>query len=81
MQLHHAIPRSKWRAGRADLRNGIPLCFTCHTGWHHRKVVIYRDVFTPEEWAFMSSARLTGQRVEAWLDDRYPARSQLYAPV
>jgi len=38
LQLHHAIPRGKWTAGRADLRNGIPLCFACHHGWHHHRV-------------------------------------------
>jgi hypothetical protein len=72
LQLHHAIPRGKWKAGAADLRNALPLCFTCHHGWHHRKVVITRDVFTRAEWEFLSSAELTGQRIEAWLDDRYP---------
>lgn len=75
VQLHHAIPRGKWKGGVADLRNGLPLCHDCHFGWHWHKTTICRDVFTEEEWVFLSAAELTGQRVEAWLDDRYPART------
>ena len=74
LHLHHAIPRSKWRAGRDDLRNGVTLCFDCHMGWHHHRVTLYRDIFSAVEWVFMSTAVLTGQRVEAWLDTRYPVR-------
>lgn len=73
VQLHHAIPRGKWKDGRADLRNGIPLCFACHTGWHHHRVTLCRSIFKQDEWSFISSAVLTGQSTEAWLDDRYPS--------
>lgn len=74
LQLHHAIPRSLWRDGVLQPLNCIPLCVPCHMGWHHRRVTIYRDVFTPEEWGCLLSANLTGRVVEAWLDDRYPVR-------
>lgn len=74
LQMHHAIPRSMWKAGILEPLNGVPLCVRCHMGWHHRYVVIYRDIFTAEEWACLSSAELLGQNVEAWLDDRYPVR-------
>lgn len=74
LQLHHAIPRSLSRAARTELRNGIPLCVSCHMGWHRRGLTIYRDLFTSDEWAYISSVQLTGQRIEAWLDDRYPER-------
>lgn len=69
MHLHHAVPRSHSRAGKYDLRNGLPLCHRCHTGWHQMGVNIYRDVFTAEEWSFIQT--LTG---EEWLDRRYPVR-------
>lgn len=72
LHLHHIIPRSMWRRGITELLNCIPLCAHCHAGWHHRWLTIYRDVFTPEEWAFISSADLLGQNVTAWLDERYP---------
>lgn len=74
LSLHHAVPRSLCRAGKYDLRNGVPLCARCHLGWHNRLVTLYRDIFTAEEWEFISSLRLSGQRIEAWLDDRYPER-------
>lgn len=74
LHLHHIIPRGKWKSGEADLRNGVPLCHDCHFGWHGFKITLYRDMFTEDEWNFVSSAQLTGQRVEAWLDDRYPIR-------
>jgi len=75
VQLHHAIPRSKSSGpSRSDLRNGIPLCHGCHWMWHANRGPIYRDVFTKEEWAFISSVELTGERIEAWLDAHYPAR-------
>lgn len=74
VQLHHAIPRSKWKAGEADLRNALPLCHDCHMGWHHRKMVIYRDIFKEEEWKFLCSATPTGENIGPWLDARYPAR-------
>lgn len=79
LHLHHVIPRSMWRRGITELLNCIPLCVVCHTGWHRRWRTIYRDVFTPEEWAFISAADLLGQNVTAWLDDRYPARE--WVPV
>lgn len=55
--------------------NGLPLCEECHTGWHHGRVTIARDVFTDEEWEFLTGVDLTGQRIEAWLDDHYPPRN------
>lgn len=73
-ELHHAIPRGKAPHARADLRNGLPLCIPCHDGWHRHKVVIHRDVFRPEEWEFLCSVKLTGERIEAWLDRHYPPR-------
>ena len=60
LNLHHAIPRSMCRAARYDLRNGLPLCERCHMGWHHREVVVYRDAFTREEWAYLLSVELAG---------------------
>lgn len=77
LHLHHVIPRSMFRGGIKELRNGIPLCPRCHHGWHHRKVTVHRDVFTPEEWAYLTSVQLLGQDVGAWLDDRYPPRPAL----
>lgn len=74
VQLHHAIPRSKARHVRADLRNGVPLCGDCHTGWHSSKVTLYRDIFSEEEWAFISGVELTGENIGPWLDRRYPER-------
>lgn len=76
LNLHHALPRSLYRAGRTELLNGLPLCIRCHNGWHRKTTTIYRDVFTAEEWAYLSSAELTGQRIEAWLDDHYPDRGR-----
>lgn len=72
VELHHAIPRSKCRSIKADLRNGIPLCMECHRGWHGKKVVITRSVFTEEEWEFLTSVVLTGESTSAWLDRHYP---------
>lgn len=79
LHLHHAIPRSVCKEVRLDLRNGIPLCPSCHARWHQRTLVIYRDVFTSEEWEFLCSVELLGQRTSAWLDDHYPAREQAAA--
>lgn len=76
LHLHHVIPRSKFRAGRAELRNGIVLCFACHSGWHGKRVVLYRDLFTPDEWAYLTSVELTGENVGPWLDKHYPERPQ-----
>lgn len=75
LNLHHVLPRSMYRAGRDEILNGLPLCGACHTSWHRRgKVTIYRDVFTDEEWAWISAQSLLGQNLQAWLDDRYPSR-------
>jgi hypothetical protein len=74
VELHHAIPRGKWKGGREDLRNALPLCRTCHLGWHHKKVTIYQDVFTEDEWEFLCNANLTGQLVGDWLERNYPVR-------
>lgn len=74
LHMHHVIPRSMFRAGIKELRNGIPLCPRCHHGWHHRTVTIYRDVFTNAEWAYLTGVTLHGQNILAWLDDRYPPR-------
>lgn len=72
LHLHHVIPRSKSRAARRDLRNGLTLCSSCHAKWHRHSLVIHRDVFTQEEWGYISSVQIIGQRIEAWLDDHYP---------
>lgn len=74
LSLHHVVPRSMCKASRYDLRNGLQLCTSCHLGWHHRGVVIYRDVFTESEWAYLVSIDLLGQNIDAWLDERYPRR-------
>lgn len=57
-----------------EILNGLPLCTDCHMGWHRGYRTIYRDVFTPEEWAFLSSVQLTGELIGPWLDKRYPER-------
>jgi hypothetical protein len=77
LHMHHAIPRSMWREGIMNPLNGVPLCIACHLGWHRRDVVLYRDIFRPEEWACLCSAQLLGQNVMAWLDDRYPSRPRV----
>lgn len=74
LHLHHVVPRSMCAASKYDLRNGVPLCTACHLGWHHRRVTLYRDIFTAEEWAYISTIPLYGQNLEAWLEDRYPER-------
>lgn len=76
--LHHAIPRSKapQREVKKDLRNGIPLCGSCHQRWHVG-YPIRREVFTKEEWDFISSVELTGERIEAWLDKHYPSAASI----
>lgn len=76
LHLHHVIPRSMCRAAKADLRNGIPLCFDCHQGWHDRRVVIYRDHLTLQEWEFVAGTQLLGQNVGAWLETHYPDRGR-----
>lgn len=72
VQLHHAIPRSRCRSIRADLRNGVPLCWVCHTGWHSKTVVIPRSIFKPEEWQFISHVDLGDREIGPWLDKHYP---------
>jgi hypothetical protein len=74
LNLHHALPRSLAPAIKYDLRNGIPLCAGCHLGWHRNEVTIYQDVFTREEWEFLSNLKFTGFMVRPWLDRRYPVR-------
>lgn len=72
MNAHHAVPRSISPAGRADLRNCLPLCGVCHSSWHRQgKVVIHRDHFTETEWNFITT--LIGS---PWLDKRYPDRGR-----
>lgn len=75
LNLHHAIPRSLAPSIKYDLRNGLPLCAACHLAWHRRELTIYRDVFTEEEWSFLSTLTFQGFNPEAWLEKRYPARS------
>lgn len=73
--LHHAIPRSMSLAARDEIRNGIPLCSSCHMSWHRRgKRIIYRDYFTKDEWDYISSVPMQGFNLEVWLDERYPDR-------
>lgn len=74
LHLHHVIPRSKFRAGRDVLLNGLPLCPQCHMRWHKSEEPIFRDVFTHEEWQWLCSVKLTGERIESFLDRRYPCR-------
>jgi 5-methylcytosine-specific restriction endonuclease McrA len=69
VHAHHAVPRSKTRAGHADLRNLMPLCAECHSGWHERRLSIWRDRFTPDEDAFV--VEIAG---EWWVDKNYPRR-------
>jgi hypothetical protein len=53
VHLHHIVPRSKTALGRRDWkRNGLPLCFDCHRGWHDRIVAIPHRVLTDEEFEF-----------------------------
>lgn len=68
VNLHHIVPRSKSKAASRDVaRNGLPLCFSCHRGWHDRKVEIYRGCLRPEEIAY--AIEIAG---EWWLDKNYP---------
>jgi hypothetical protein len=68
-QAKNPAQRARRRAARPARRVEV-----CHTGWHHRRVTIYRDVFTEDEWAWLTTQELRGQNVIAWLDDRYPSR-------
>jgi hypothetical protein len=74
LHLHHVIPRSKGQAAKYDLRNGLQLCGTCHAGWHRRRTIVYREIFTAEEWAFISTIELLGENIDVWLERRYPER-------
>ncbi|MBA2742501.1 MAG: HNH endonuclease [Actinobacteria bacterium] len=74
LHLHHIIPRGRWKAGRADLRNGVALCEKCHMGWHRREIEIPASIFTAEEVAFVSSADI-GQDVAYWIERNYPTVS------
>lgn len=65
--LHHVVPRSKSKAGVDDLRNGIPLCFDCHRGWHDRRVVIPLWRLKPDELRF--AAEISD---DVWLERNYP---------
>ncbi len=76
LHLHHTIPRSMYRAGKTDLNNGLPLCIHCHMGWHGRTQIICRDVFTTEEWHYLTSVELTGQNIMPWLSERYPPKTK-----
>lgn len=67
LHLHHAVPRSLSRTGRSDLRNGIPLCPSCHKKWHSG-MPIDRNVFTATEWAFLEEIAPN----IGWLARRYP---------
>lgn len=77
LALHHAIPRSICPPlAKRDLRNGLPLCAVCHGRWHGRTLTIYRQVFTEEEWRYLSGVVLTGRTTAGWLDANYPSRPQ-----
>jgi hypothetical protein len=66
--LHHVVPRSKSRTGREDwARNGVPLCFDCHRGWHDRRITVYHAVLTDAE--FLNAIELAGG---AWVERNYP---------
>jgi hypothetical protein len=74
LNLHHIVPRSMCPPpAKRDLRNGIVLCASCHQKWHRGALVIARDLFTAVEWTYVSSLRLTGREISAWLDKHYPA--------
>lgn len=70
--LHHVVPAASLDGFLfCPLEAGIPLCWQCHSGWHHRARIIYQDVLYPEERAF---ATATAGR--AWLDANYPPRDR-----
>ena len=54
LHLHHSIPRGVSEVARTDLRSGLALCASCHTRWHRRTLTIYRNVFTAEEWDYLT---------------------------
>lgn len=74
LNLHHVVPRAICPPeARRDLRNGIVLCASCHNRYHKGSLVLTRDLFTAEEWAYISSLSLTGRDITGWLDKHYPA--------
>lgn len=71
--LHHAVPRSICPPdAKLDLRNGLPLCKPCHQKWHRKSLVLGPDVFTTQEWEYVSSLKLTGRDITGWLEKNYP---------
>jgi hypothetical protein len=70
LHLHHIIPRGKWKAGRADLRNGMTLCSACHLGWHRRDVELSLSLLREDELEFLLTADI-GQNVRLWLERNY----------
>lgn len=73
VQLHHAIPRGKGTAeSKTNLLNGLPLCVSCHSGWHQGWLIICRKVFRLEEWSYLLTVRMAGRDTEGWLDVHYP---------
>lgn len=69
-RLHHIVPKAH-APGRRELGdpalNGMPLCHSCHAGWHTRAVRIARDKLLPEELCF--AAGIVGFD---WIDAHYP---------
>lgn len=75
LDLHHSVPRRVCPPeAKRDLRNGIVLCTTCHMRWHRRTITIYRDIFHPDEWDYISTLELTGRDITGWLDENYPTK-------
>lgn len=72
LAAHHAVPRSiGTEESRYDLRNCLPLCFSCHRLWH-AGYPISRSVFTAEEWEYIANLPLIGREVLGYLDKHYP---------
>lgn len=66
--LHHIVPRGKTTKGKYDIeRNGMPLCFDCHRGWHDRRVTITADRLTDSELAFAEE-----HAGVLWIERNYP---------
>ncbi len=77
LALHHIIPRSiGTKESKRDLRNGMPLCASCHMGWHRRGLVISWSLLRPDEQAYVASVDLTGRSTEGWLAKNYPGGLQ-----
>lgn len=73
LQLHHAVPRSVCPPeAKTDMRNGITLCASCHVRWHRGSLTITRNVFSVDEWDYVSNMTLTGRDIGGWLDKHYP---------